>query len=363
MSQYPVDSQQGIQDAVNYLLSGPAGLGQNFSGFSSSTRAYVTGSHQDPYVGKNLIKYCGGTSGSTTLITLTPYTVEGINVGMTVEGPGITIGTTVVSTDISTNTIVLSLAPYADIQNVVYFIDTVNLYTPSYALSTSEMLNAYTIKFTLATPSSSPLFYLGQPVSVGGVSVSFYNQTYTPIGVISCTTTEIVVRLPDAATLVSNGSGGLIELYYTQNLFNDTSPFFLATDCVAFATITGATDKVYLTSVLNSQITVNGTTDSNISFELAINRYMAVPNNNPNINSNFRYIFDKTIQQQFTYLTLTGGSSTKDINGSFGTIIDNPDKGNYMYILEGSYNRYSGDYVMYTWELLTRCLTAQVVKQ
>ena len=36
-AKYPVDigDDEGIVDAVNYLLSGPSGLGQNFSGFSS----------------------------------------------------------------------------------------------------------------------------------------------------------------------------------------------------------------------------------------------------------------------------------------------------------------------------------------
>jgi len=51
-AKYPVDSgdNEGILDAVNYLLSGPAGLGQNFAGFSSYTPVkYLTGNFRIPY--------------------------------------------------------------------------------------------------------------------------------------------------------------------------------------------------------------------------------------------------------------------------------------------------------------------------
>jgi len=50
-AKYPVDigDDEGIVDAVNYLLSGPAGLGQNFSGFSSYAEVYLTGNFRVPY--------------------------------------------------------------------------------------------------------------------------------------------------------------------------------------------------------------------------------------------------------------------------------------------------------------------------
>lgn len=51
VAKYPVDigDQEGIVDAVNYLLSGPAGLGQNFAGFSSYTPMYLTGNFRIPF--------------------------------------------------------------------------------------------------------------------------------------------------------------------------------------------------------------------------------------------------------------------------------------------------------------------------
>jgi len=49
MSAFPVAEGDSIQDAVNYLLSGPSGLGQNFAGFSSYTLAYLTGNFRIPF--------------------------------------------------------------------------------------------------------------------------------------------------------------------------------------------------------------------------------------------------------------------------------------------------------------------------
>jgi hypothetical protein len=52
MSKYPVEISdgEGIVDAVNYLLSGPSGLGQNFGGVSFSDVGYVAGTSTDPYM-------------------------------------------------------------------------------------------------------------------------------------------------------------------------------------------------------------------------------------------------------------------------------------------------------------------------
>jgi len=51
MAKFPVESgdDEGVIEAVNYLLSGPAGLGQSFSGFSASDPGFVTGNLRVPY--------------------------------------------------------------------------------------------------------------------------------------------------------------------------------------------------------------------------------------------------------------------------------------------------------------------------
>lgn len=52
MSKFPVEISdgEGIVDGVNYLLSGPSGLGQNFGGVSFSDIGYLAGTNTDPYV-------------------------------------------------------------------------------------------------------------------------------------------------------------------------------------------------------------------------------------------------------------------------------------------------------------------------
>lgn len=47
---YPVTgTQSGIIEGLNYVLSGPGGLGQNFAGFSAYETAYMTGNFRTPF--------------------------------------------------------------------------------------------------------------------------------------------------------------------------------------------------------------------------------------------------------------------------------------------------------------------------
>lgn len=51
MAQFPIEigDEGAINEAVNYLLSGPAGLGQNFQGFSAYLPAYIRPSGRQPW--------------------------------------------------------------------------------------------------------------------------------------------------------------------------------------------------------------------------------------------------------------------------------------------------------------------------
>lgn len=51
MAKYPVErsDNEGIVDALNYVLSGPQGIGQNFKGVSFSDLGYLTGNFTAPY--------------------------------------------------------------------------------------------------------------------------------------------------------------------------------------------------------------------------------------------------------------------------------------------------------------------------
>ena len=51
MAKFPVEysDSEGVVDAVNYLLSGPSGLGQNFEGFSAYVPAYIRPASRQPW--------------------------------------------------------------------------------------------------------------------------------------------------------------------------------------------------------------------------------------------------------------------------------------------------------------------------
>lgn len=51
MAQYPIESgdSAAVAEGLNYLLSGPAGLGQNFDGFSAYLPAYIRPSSRQPW--------------------------------------------------------------------------------------------------------------------------------------------------------------------------------------------------------------------------------------------------------------------------------------------------------------------------
>ena len=123
MAQYPIESgdSAAIAEGVNYLLSGPAGLGQNFDGFSSYTPAYLTGTFRAPF---------------TVPITATPaptLTVAPIAIGnITVpNNPGAIIDVTYSSTQ--------TPVPFAPGDTVVISGVTPSFYDDTYSRSVVEV--------------------------------------------------------------------------------------------------------------------------------------------------------------------------------------------------------------------------------
>lgn len=54
MSQYPITTTHGVYEAVNYLASGPSGLGQAFQGYSDYNTKYLTGNYRLPFTQSNV---------------------------------------------------------------------------------------------------------------------------------------------------------------------------------------------------------------------------------------------------------------------------------------------------------------------
>jgi len=150
MSQFPVEDTVGMLEGINYLLSGPAGLGQNFQGFSDYRNAFLTGTTRAPF--------------STTAA----------------PGPS------------------LYVAPI-NIDNI----------TPQGASPTRYI----EIDFTSAGLSDPP-FSAGDTVTISGVtddaSGEVYDGTYGR-SVVSCTNTTLILQTNKAYTWSVYISGGTVE--------------------------------------------------------------------------------------------------------------------------------------------------------
>ena len=142
--------QQLIEDSVDYLMSGPAGLGQNFSGISSYTPAYLTGTFRAPY--------------TVPIDTVPPPQLEVLPISIT--------NITVVDVDPVTGT--------------------------------SRHLQ---VDFAA---QASPPFTQGRTVVIDNVNPSFYNDTYL-FGVVTCTTSSVLLQSRRAYTWPAYISGGDIS--------------------------------------------------------------------------------------------------------------------------------------------------------
>lgn len=293
-SKYPVDrgDEEGILDAVNYLLSGPAGLGQNFAGFSSYATAYLNGNFRIPYTQS----------------------------------------------------------------------DPAQLYVAPVPIDTAEMLDERTIKFDFTTAGlTTPPFSLGNGLSVYGNSVNFYNEAQiTQIGVVECTNTYVIVRILSAQPLQPIGTGGFLEYYSVDG--------YVSTDCECRVTVTGATDRVFISAQLDQIISyevLSGTED--LTVYVAINRYIGQLNDDP---TNPDYFFNRqkppVVEKTYTYTGLTGSGTLPLIETVFATVLDQPPPGFYRYFLEVYFETADPNnpqIQVTTDELGVRSISAQVVKQ
>ena len=287
MAQYPIDKDDSINiaDAVNTLLSGPSGLGQNFSGFSAYTPAYLTGNYRVPFTQPDLA----------------------------------------------------------------------NLYVPPINLSSSEMLDGRTWKFTFSSPQTSPPFALGTPININGVVNSYYDGGYGPIGVVECTTNYVICRTNSTYPVVAPSANGTAE-YSVLDQFNST-------DANARCTVTGGTDRVFIGAQLDQIITYDSLGLDDLTVTVAINRYSGFLNQDPT-NPDYLFNFDKTIsQKQYTYTNLNSTGELPIIETVFATIIDTPGPGFYWYILEVEFTNVNGLLHVTQDELRLRDLSVQVVKQ
>lgn len=304
MPSYPIEAgdSAAIANGLNYVLSGPAGLGQDFQGFSAysaaafpgpATTSYLTGNYRPPFTQPTLAL----------------------------------------------------------------------LYVPFIDFNLGEMLDGQTYKFTFTTPQATPPYSLGQPIEVTDSPDAQYNQRYT-IGVVECTTTYVILRSETILPVIANTTAGTLNWFNTGATRNG-SPLYSSTDCNAKVTVTGASDRVFVAAQLNNVISyTTDAAPFDFYYFVNINRYVASPNDDAT-NPDYIFTFDKIVSQRwYNFPTLEGTGSLANIETIFTSVIDEPDPGYYWYILEvwtGTPDE--GSCNVTSMELSLRSLSAQVVKQ
>jgi hypothetical protein len=317
MPSFPIQTgdAQGIVEGLNYTLSGPSGLGQNFIGFSSSSPAFITGNYRPPF-------------------TKTP-----------------TFGGS-----------------------------PANIYVAPIALGTSSMLDGRTWKFEFASAQATPPFALGNAIYVNGVTDSFYDGSYSPIGVTECTTTYVVARTNGTYDIVAPSTGGTVS--FNGLTTGSGAPIFVSTDCNAKLSVNSATARVFVSGQLPLVMQYTCTETSVIQLSVALNRYRGRPNNDA-VNPDYVFDLEQTLAQRDYFLQADAGSGTipnsipgtwlvgyQPIETIFSNVIDNPGLGYYWYIMEIMITPVSGNMQVFEIDtgigsgiLVPRGLTAQLVKE
>lgn len=237
----------------------------------------------------------------------------------------------------------------------------VSLYVAPIALSTSEMLDSRTWKFTFLIPFVQPPFINGQPINVTGVTDPSYDGYYSPIGVVECTGAYVIARSIDEYPLVAPSTGGTVDLNS-----NDTT---ISTDCNAKVTVNGAQDRVVVNAQLNNLIYTDPSRyPGSFYYTVQINRYIAETSTVPgNLGSVF--FFDKTVVSKQILVNTPIAGVTNDVETLFISVVDQPGLGQttfkgayYWYILEIIFNDNAGSQLLTNSVLGLRSFSAQVVK-
>lgn len=298
MPQFPVIDHQWTIDAINYVLSGPQGSGQNFAGYSFSGDGLqydLLGSYRSPFTAANT------------------------------NSPGV---------------------------------PNVPLYIAPVSISTIEFVDNRTLKATFTTPYAPGGNPFIQGMAYGLEGTGFSDPTYDDlvtndafrIGIVTATDTYITMRLTDAVTPLASATGGTIGV--------NNMELKLSTDCNARVTVTGGQDRVVLAAQLNNQIFTDPAFPGSFYYEVYINRYKAESNNDPT-NPDYYFNPDATIAFKSKLLSTLTLEPQETI---FTSIIDTPVPGYYWYILEVVYRDNAGGVIVTNSILTQRSFSAQVVK-
>jgi hypothetical protein len=252
MAQYPIQKtdSQGIYDALNYLLSGPAGLGQSVNGVSSLDQVYLR----------------------STPVLRPPYTVP---------------------QDTTLNTLLYLSWTITDIQIVG-----------------TNPTSTIRVSWTSPTAQQAAPFQFGDLLTVTGATPQDYNLTWTVLSSTLLTATTGTVDLFETYTQAwpDYVSGGLIGRDWTNKPIG-TDCFAAVTVNGATeqpfisAQISSGWDYTQL----------GGATDSWYDMVYAITRYVGQPSNQPNTINGYFYNFQTVISRQ-TFNYQANGTNISNLN-------------------------------------------------
>lgn len=313
VAKYPVDTgdEEGIVDAVNYLLSGPSGLGQNFDGYSAYKSVYLRPSGRQPW--------------SLPITVGDPPTAQPLNPSVYLSIP------------------ISNIVPVGG--------------NPSSFLTV-----------TFATPQATAPFQFGDKIDIVGVTQTGSGTNLNQEGdvVFSCTTTEVVVGYNgdfESRTWRTYVSGGTIGRDFTN--------YPIDTDANARVSVQGGTDRVFINGQINLSWDYTCNTNTTYGVRVSIVRLNGFPSDTA---GSAEFLFADTIlvTEKITSRTVTVGSGTDSIETIFTSVLDGPNLnfGYYWYILQVQFDvdpytptspPYAVDIGRVTLGL--RSLTAQAVKE
>ena len=375
VAKYPVEvsDQEGIVDAVNYLLSGPAGLGQNFAGFSSFEDVYLRPTFRQPFVTpltkagipvyafyplSNAVPCdSAGVPVAPNALTryvqftfTTPFTQAPYQFGDTVEVSGVVDGGLPAGVG---NAFTLSGTRVATVGTQSYQMYPTTVTGTGFGAYVSVDLlpdpgGAYTLSNTDVSVFS---LYPGYGYNIGDTLLitgnllggttpandltltviatdsGFFNDRYT---VFSSTTTDLIIQANKEYNWPNYISGGDLGRNWMNRL--------LSTDCNGRVTVSGPTDRVFATGQVEMSFNYDMTVASEFDVVVTIDRGTGFLDRSPGSTD---FLFDNfvPITRQIFHYSDSAPGSISDLEAVFASVIDGPNIpfGYYWYILDISF--------------------------
>jgi len=304
MSKYPVEisDNEGISDALNYLLSGPGGLGQNFAGVKSSEPNWVTGNFRTAFLQP---------------ITSSLYV------------PAIDI----------------SLAEMLDLR------------TYKYTFATTQSPPPFSLGNGISVEGFSDPQYNSANNSTYQIGVIECTTTYFVVRSINYADSIHAPESSASAQAFFYSTARNVTDPYYDTLYSSVQDLRV--------TVTGGTDRVFVNAQSDISLTYTATTSGTAYVVADIERWVGQPNNDPT-NPDYFFQFQETIIYKTYSFSFTAGTHTIDtFTNIFTNVVDQPKIGYYRYFYNfglGSTAATIPEFQFTTCVVNARSMATQVVK-